>query len=104
MAKKSTISASLFQPTVPVESTQQQSDKSYWPAREEHPKHHTSTRIPLNVYQYFEELAVEHGYSVHSLRIYAMTWFVREHKAGRIRLERDRNVTGKRVLDMPEID
>ncbi|MCO5185420.1 MAG: hypothetical protein M9918_12205 [Anaerolineae bacterium] len=104
MAKKSTISTNLFQPTVPVEPAQNQIERQTWPMREEQPKHHTSTRIPLNVYQYFEELAVEHGYSVHSLRIYAMTWFVREHKAGRIRLERDRSVTSKRVLSMPEIE
>jgi hypothetical protein len=104
MAKKSTISTSLFQPTVPVERARTLQEETRWPAMVEEPKHHTSTRIPLNVYQYFEELAVEHGYSVHSLRIYAMTWFVREHQAGRIRLERDHSVKGKRTLSMPKID
>jgi hypothetical protein len=104
MAKKSTINTSLFQPTVPVEREAQIIDETPWPAQVEAPKHHTSTRIPLNVHEYLEDLAVEHGYSVHSLRIYAMTWFVKEHQAGRIRLERDRNVKGKRALAMPEID
>lgn len=66
--------------------------------------HNTSTRIPLPVHEYFEDLAVDHGYSTHSLRIYALTWFVREHRAGNIRLERDRSVRGKRVLEMPRID
>jgi hypothetical protein len=104
MAKKPTIRSSLFEPTVPVEKEPASNSELQDRARLEEQTHHTSTRIPLPVHRYFEELAVEYGYSVHSLRIYAMTWFVREHKRGNIRLERDRSVRGKRQLAMPDID
>ena len=127
MASKPTINSSLFKPTVPVE--EERSTTPVWEAEpsktqsthvtqvphvapEIHTQkasdkeitHNTSTRIPLPVHEYFEELAVEHGYSTHSLRIYALSWFVREHKRGSIRLERDRSVRSKRVLAFPEID
>lgn len=105
MAKKSTIRSSLFQPTEPVRqsaTTLREQSPVKEPVVEE-PRHHTSTRLPMAVHEYFEELAVEHGYSAHSLRIYALSWFVKEHQAGNIRLERDRTVKGKRALAMPEI-
>jgi hypothetical protein len=104
MAKKPTIRSSLFQPTVPVANEPIQPAAPLTPPVVEEPKHHTSTRIPLEIHRYFEELAVEYGYSTHSLRIYALAWFAKEHKRGNIRLERDRSVTGKRVLAMPDID
>lgn len=118
MAKKPpTISSSLFQPTVPrqpvrdpnYDQQQQPYEPPAWepeppPKPVEDPKHHTSTRIPLKVHGYFEELAEEYGYSTHSLRVYALSWFVREHKDGNIRLERDRTVRGKRVLAMPDVE
>ena len=110
MAKKPTIKSSLFQPTEParrktttnriVASIREQLTE---PTQTEEPRHHTSTRLPMGVHEYFEELAVEHGYSAHSLRIYAVSWFVKEHRAGNIKLERDRAVKGKRVLKMPDI-
>lgn len=105
MAKKSTIRSSLFQPTEPVRQSattlrEQAPTQSSTP---EEARHHTSTRLPMSVHEYFEELAVENGYSAHSLRIYALSWFVKEHQAGNVKLERDRTVKGKRVLAMPEI-
>lgn len=103
MAKKPTINSSLFQPTVPVEA-ERDLPVSGRPQPTADATYHTSTRIPLEVHRYLEELAVEHGYSVHSLRIYALTWFAREHKRGNIRLERDRSVKGRRVLAMPSLD
>ena len=103
MAKKSTIRSSLFQPTEPAPSRRATPPvvKPTKPTVEE-PRHHTSTRVPMDIHEYFEELAVENGYSAHSLRIFAMAWFVKEHKAGNIELRRDRSVKGRRVLAMPD--
>ena len=77
---------------------QNQIERQTWPMREEQPKHHTSTRIPLECISIFEELAVEHGYRFYSLRIYAMTWFVRGAQGRAHSVERDRSVTSKRVV------
>ena len=103
---KQTIKSSLFDPTGPVQQapTQVPAEPIPAPTPEKELTHNTSTRIPLTVHEYFERLAVEHGYSTHSLRIYAMAWFVKEHKAGTLTLERDRTVTNKRALAIPEID
>lgn len=116
MAKKPTIRSGLFQPTEPVEQASPNkispSIQSFEPAppvqieepdKVEELRVQTSTRLPITVQEYFEGLAVEHGYSAHSLRIFAMTWFVKEHQAGNIKLERDRTVKGRRVIAMPEI-
>ena len=109
MAKKQTIRSSLFQPTEPIKQTAStmraanQSLEATSQASKDELRHHTSTRLPLTVHEYFEELAVEHGYSAHSLRIYALSWFVKEHQAGRVALERDRSIKGKRALAMPKV-
>lgn len=84
------------QPSQPKPAAPPQPDKEL--------THNTSTRIPLSIQDYFEYLAVEHGYSTHSLRIYALTWFAKEHKVGNITLERDRRVKSKRTLAMPKIN